>query len=141
MKKRKNSTFTIIAFIIVAGILALCVYGIVDGLTNSDDSKTETTNVPIVTTSSDNAPADTDEPDVSSTPDSSKQPQDKNKDQKQKSDSTTKKKDQTTSSQKTTADKKKKNSKKDKKSPTLSEILTEQGASGKDNVISFDEFQ
>lgn len=53
MKKKKNSTFTIIVFIVIIGLLALCVYGILAGLgiTNSDDKEPSATTAPTVSSS------------------------------------------------------------------------------------------
>ena len=136
MKKRKNSTFTIIIFIVIFGLLALCVYGILSGLgiTNSDDKKPSATTAPTVSSSA------VKEDDSTGSSDSAK------KDDADSSESKTRAGDDSEKDGKTdgsghSGNAQSKPQPKANQNSSNSDGLSEQEATGEDNEISFDDFQ
>lgn len=142
MKKKKNSTFTIIVFIVIIGLLALCVYGILAGLgvTKSDDKEPAATVAPTVSSS---AVKEDDSTDLS---DSAKKDDTDSSESKTKTENDSQKDGKTGgSSHSGTAQPKPKQRAGSDATPAPAKensgSLSDREATGEDNVISFDDLQ
>lgn len=142
MKKKKNSTFTIIVFIVIIGLLALCVYGILAGLgvTKSDDKEPAATVAPTVSSS---AVKEDDSTDLS---DSAKKDDTDSSESKTKTENDSQKDGKTGgSSHSGTAQPKPKQRAGSDTTPAPAKensgSLSDREATGEDNVISFDDLQ
>lgn len=142
MKKKKNSTFTIIVFIVIIGLLALCVYGILAGLgvTKSDDKEPAATVAPTVSSS---AVKEDDSTDLS---DSAKKDDTNSSESKTKTENDSQKDGKTGgSSHSGTAQPKPKQRAGSDATPAPAKensgSLSDREATGEDNVISFDDLQ
>ena len=138
MKKKKNSTFTIIVFIVIIGLLALCVYGILAGLgvTKSDDKEPAATVAPTVSGS-----AVKEEDSDDSTTDSAKKDDADNTESKTETGKDSQKDD---SNSKPVNPKPKQRAGSDTTPAPANEnsgSLSDREATGEDNVISFDDLQ
>lgn len=143
MKKKKNSTFTIIVFIVIIGLLALCVYGILAGLgvTKSDDKEPAATVAPTVSGS-----AVKEEDSDDSTTDSAKKDDANSSESKTKTENDSQKDGKTGgSSHSGTAQPKPKQRAGSDATPAPAKensgSLSDREATGEDNVISFDDLQ
>lgn len=144
-KPMKNSLFTIIAFVIVIGLVVLCICSLFAGKSSSDDTKPAATSAPVTTVvPADASQTQTPEADSSVVPDSGKKNTEQ-KDTDSKAGNTTTDSKNSNGSKSQTTDKK---DKKDTKKPAATKApsnnsgtLTDQEATGQDNEISFDDFQ
>lgn len=139
---KKNSTFTIIVFIVIIGLLALCVYGILAGLgvTKSDDKEPAATVAPTVSSS---AVKEDDSTDLS---DSAKKDDTDSSESKTKTENDSQKDGKTGgSSHSGTAQPKPKQRAGSDATPAPAKensgSLSDREATGEDNVISFDDLQ
>ena len=141
---KKNSLFTIIMFVVIIGILALCAGSFVFGLKKNDNKEpaaiTPTITTPAESDSDTETPDSDTEVDTENT-DAAKKGDKKNTDGKTTNDSQSSDADKTDSK-----DSKKESSNKTKADATKapannSGTLSNQEATGEDNVISFDDFQ
>lgn len=139
MKKKKNSTFTIIVFIVIIGLLALCVYGILAGLgvTKSDDKEPAATVAPSVSSS---AVKEEDSTDSTDSSDSAKKDDADSSESKTKTENDSQK-DGKTDGSGHSGNAQSKPQPKANQNSSNSGSLSDREATGEDNVISFDDLQ